>query len=77
MTLEGFRDSGRFYPRLTAVAEPDASTAPLAAFGVRRVAVILVSYRNQTSHPWTKVQAASLMTTVNQYYQRRRISNFL
>jgi hypothetical protein len=76
VTLEGFRGSGRFYPRMTAVAAAEDTTAPLAAFGVRRVAVILVNYLNQTSQPITQDQAASLMTTVNQYYQEASYQQF-
>jgi hypothetical protein len=40
-----------------------------AAFGQRKIAVILVNYLNQTSQPITMDQAASFLNTVNQYYQ--------
>lgn len=76
VTLEGFRDSGRFYPRVTEVAEAANTAAPLTAFGVRRVAVILVNYPNDTDQPITRAQAASLMTTVNKFYQEASYQQF-
>ncbi len=69
VTLEGFRDSGHLYPRVTDVVEPEATAAPLAAFGVRRVAVILVNFLNQTNKTVTQAQAVSMMSTINQYFQ--------
>ena len=76
VTLEGFRDSGRFYPRVTEIAEPEATTAPLAAFGVRRVAVILVNYLNDSDQPITLAQATSMLATVNQFYQEASYQQF-
>ena len=66
-TLEGFRDSGRFYPRVAAVAEVEDTTAPLAAFGVRRVAVILVNYLNDSRSLRLRLSRL-LMAVVSQYY---------
>ena len=74
-TLEGFRDSGRFYPRVAAVAEVEDTTAPLAAFGVRRVAVILINYLDIAS-AITPAEATSLMAAVSQFYPEASYQQF-
>jgi uncharacterized protein (TIGR03437 family) len=76
VTLEGWKSSGRFCPREEPPERPESVAAPIAATGVRKVAVVLINYLNQTMQPFTAAQATALMTTVNQFYKEASYGQF-